>query len=350
MGRFSGSIAVAAALALLAADAQAQAPQVGISVGGRAQFQFSTSSIGEDELLEPPASSNFETRRIRLRIDLDIGDWITARIQPDFAMGNLRLADAYVDFALSDYFDFKVGQFKRPFSLIELTSSTVFPTIERGVRIRGLGSYIGGVPGEQYEILGESGYVGRDIGASLRGGTDRFGWEVGVFNGQGPDASDANDEKSVATRITASPIEDAPLTIGAGFVHQDGVVEDGQAFEVDLEWGGFRQPGVHLMAEAAFGDDRLATSGASFSAVQGILSWFTPLNGPRFDGLELVGRASWGDPNDEIEGDDGVLLTPGITLYVFGRNRIMGNWDIYLPAADALETQHALRAQAQVYF
>ena len=351
MGRFSVSVwGVAATFALTASNVYAQRPEIAVSVGGRAMYQFSTTSLGEDELAEPPASSNFEMRRVRLRLDVDVGDWISARIQPDFAMGNLRMADAYVDFALSDYFAFKVGQFRRSFSLLELTSSTIFPTIERGVRIRGLSDYVAGVVGEQYEILNESGYIGRDLGASLRGGTDRFGWEIGVFNGEGSDAADSNDEKSVATRITASPIADAPLTIGAGFVHQDGIVEDGQAFEVDLEWGGFRQPGVHLMAEAAFGDDRAATTDASFSGVQGILSWFTPLSGPRFDGLELVGRASWGDPNDEVEGDDGVLLTPGINLYVTGRNRVRANWDVYLPGADALQTQHAFRAQAEVYF
>lgn len=335
----------------VAAQTQAQAPQVTVSVGGRAQFQYSTTSIGAEELgEEAPASSTFETRRIRLRLDLEVGDWITARIQPDFAQGDLRLADAYVDFALSDYFGFRVGQFKRPFSLLELTSSTVFPTIERGVRIAGLDGYLGGVPGEHYEVLGESGYVGRDLGASLRGGTERFDWELGVFNGEGVDERDVNGDKTFATRVTVAPAAEVPLRVGAGAVRRDTPDEDGWAYEADAEWGAFRRPGLHLLAEAAFGDDLTGIADARFTGVQGILSWFEPLSGRRFDGVELVGRASWADPNDDLDEDDGVLLTPGLNLYVFGRNRIMVNWDVYLPAADALETQNAFRAQAQVYF
>ncbi len=322
-----------------------------MSVGGRAQLQYSTTSVGEDELgAEAPASSTFETRRIRLRLDLTVGDWITARIQPDFAQGDLRLADAYVDFALSDYFAFKVGQFKRPFSLIELTSSTIIPTIERGVRIAGLSDYVGGVPGELYEVLAESGYVGRDLGAALRGGTERFDWELGVFNGEGVDARDVNDDKTVAARVSVAPSASAPLRLAAAAVRRDTPGEDGWAYEADAEWGAFRRPGVHLLAEVAFGDDLVSASAARFSGVQGIVSWFTPLSGPRFDGVELVGRASWADPDDDLDDDDGVLLTPGLNLYVFGRNRLMLNWDVYLPAADALDAQNAFRAQAQVYF
>lgn len=331
--------------------AQAQAPEVTVKVGGRAQVQYSTTSLGEEELgADAPASNTFELRRLRLRLDLTFGDWVTARIQPDFAQGDLKVADAWINFALSDYLDFKVGQFNRSFSRLQLTSSTVFPTIERGVRIAGLDDYLGGVPGEEYELLAESGYASRDIGAALRGGTERFGWEVGVFNGQGADERDVNDGKSVATRVTVGPFAAAPLQLGVGAVRRDLTDEDAWAYEADAEWGEFRSPGLHMLAEAMFGDNLASAPGARFTGVQGILSWFTPLGGPRFDGLELVGRASWGDPDNDVDEDDGVLLTPGLSLYVFGRNRLMANWDVYLPAAEALDTQQSFRAQAQVYF
>jgi len=351
MMRCSGVVGAVTVAFAVASAAQAQQPDVTVSLGGRAQIQYSTTSIGEAELaVDPPPSSTFETRRIRLRVDLEVGDWISARIQPDFAQGDLRLADAYVDFALSDYLGLMVGQFKRSFSLIELTSSTVFPAIERGVRIAGLDDYLAGRPGEHYEVLAASGYVGRDLGASLRGGTDRFDWEVGVFNGEGFDARDVNDDKTIASRVSLAPAADAPFRLGAGVVRRDTPGEDGWAYEFDAEWGAFRRPGLHLIAETAFGDDLSATSDGRFTGVQGILSWFTPLTSRRLDGVEFVGRASWGDPNGDAADDEGVLLTPGLNLYVFGRNRIMANWDVYLPAADALETQNAFRAQAQVYF
>ena len=335
-----------------AAEARAQQrPTVTVELGGRAQFQYSTTSIGEEELGEDaPASNTFEARRVRLRVDLDIGDWITARIQPDIAQGNLRVADAYIDFGLSDYLNLKVGQFKRSFSRIELTSSTVIPTIERGVRIGGLDDYLGMVPGEHYEILGESGYVGRDLGASLRGGTDRFGWELGVFNGEGADSRDVNDDKTAAARFTVTPAAGTPLELAAGVQRRDTPGENGWAYEFDAEWGALGSPGVHLLAEAAFGDDLTSPTDASFTGVHGILSWYGALSGQRFQGLEVVGRASWGDPNGDLDDDEGLLLTPGLNLYVFGRNRIMANWDVYLPSGDAFEAQNAFRAQAQIYF
>lgn len=352
MDRLAAVAAAFSALILAATAAQAQQrPGVTVSLGGRAQLQYGTTSIGEEELGEAaPASNTFEARRVRLRVDLDVGDWITARIQPDFAQGDLRLADAWIDFGMSDYLSFKVGQFRRSFSLIELTSSSTLPTIERGVRIAGLDDYVDGVPGEHYAVLAASGYVGRDLGASLRGGTERFGWEVGVFNGEGADERDVNDEKTVAGRLGVSPSADLPLRLAAATIRRDTPGENGWAYEVDAEWGAFGSPGIHLLAEAAFGDDLTSATDARFSGVQGILSWLAPLPGDRFEALELVGRASWADPNDDVDEDDGLLLTPGVNLYVFGRNRIMAGWDLYLPAADALEAQNGFRAQAQVYF
>lgn len=352
MHRLAAGLAALSSLFLAASGAQAQQrPGVAVSLGGRAQLQYGTTSIGEEELgADAPASNTFEARRIRLRVDLDVGDWITARIQPDFAQGDLRLADAWIDFGLSDYLNFKVGQFRRSFSLIELTSSSTLPTIERGVRIAGLDDYVGGVPGELYAVLDASGYVGRDLGASLRGGTQRFDWELGVFNGEGADERDVNGEKTVAGRISVAPAADAPLRLAAALTRRDTPGEDGWAYEVDAEWGEFGTPGVHLLAEAAIGDDLTSATDARFSGAQAILSWLGRLSGDRFEAVELVGRASWADPNDDVEGDDGLLLTPGVNLYVFGRNRIMAGWDVYLPAGDALETQNGFRAQAQVYF
>jgi hypothetical protein len=344
-----------AGLALLlmpATEVAAQEPEVSVRLGGRAQFQFNTTSVGEEDLApsdEAPAASTFETRRVRLRVDIGVDDWIRARIQPDVAQGSLRLADAWVDFELSDYLNLKVGQFKRSFSLLELTSSTVFPVIERGARIRGLDDAVGAV-GEHQTVLGESGYVGRDIGASVRGGTDRFGWELGLFNGEGADSRDVNDDKTIASRFTVVPSAGDPLRVGAGLTRRDTDLEDGWAFEADAEWGRFRDQGLHVLAEVAFGDDLTSTADDSFSGFQGIVSWFEPVEGRRFDGVEVAGRVSWADPNDAIEDDEGILLTPGVNLYVFGRNRIMANWDFYLPSAGALDAQNAFRAQAQVYF
>src|SRR5690606_26211053 len=113
-------------------------------VGGQVQIQFSTTSVDEEDVfpfIDPDddlASSTFETRRIRLSVEVAIADWITGRIQPDFALGDFELADAWLNLELDEAAQIRIGQFKKPCSLLFLTSSSLILPIERGLRIRGL--------------------------------------------------------------------------------------------------------------------------------------------------------------------------------------------------------------------
>lgn len=345
-------------LALGAPAAAQERPAVSVELTGRGQFQFSTSSVEEEVVGEEVVASQFEERRIRIGVNVAVGEWVSAKLEPDFAGGRVRLADAYIGLELDPAAQLRVGKLKRPFSLIELASSTRVLPIERGVRIRGLEELIAEqgpegavIPGEEYAILDELGYAGRDIGAALDGDIGRFGYEVGIFNGTGTDTGDENDAKTYGGRLTFSPSASLPLTFGGSALALDRVVDDASehatAFEVDVEYGRYNTAGLHLMAEAVFGD---GLGAASMAGVQGIAAWFIPLGSPRFEGLELVGRASWGDPSDQVEGDEGLLLTPGMNLYILGRNRLMLNWDVYLPAEQAIDGASALRAQANVYF
>src|SRR5690606_32516091 len=158
---------------------------VDLRLSGRVQVQYNTTSIDEDDVAsdfddEIPFSV-FETRRVRFSLEAEIDDWITGKLEPDFALGKLSLKDAWINLGFDPRFELRIGQFKKPFSLIELTSSTKIPTIERGVRIRGLAEAFepvrradGGqlltdfdgdpVFGEEYEMLDALGYVGHDIG------------------------------------------------------------------------------------------------------------------------------------------------------------------------------------------
>lgn len=329
---------------------------VAVELTGRAQVQFSTSSVDDDEAEAEVVGSSFETRRVRFGAEVTVDDWLFGKIEPEFAGGELRLADAYVALELHPAATLRVGHFKRPFSLLELTSSTRLLPIERGVRIRGLDELLearaaGGPAGEHYEILSELGYVGRDVGASLAGRVGRFGYEAGVFNGRGTAGADDNDAKTFAGRLTLAPFA-APLVLGAAVAGIEGEVdaeqERGTAYGFDLEYGRYNAPGLHLLGEIAFGEH---LGGAEeFLGAQGTAAWFFALESARLEGLELVGRASWGDPVRDLSDDEGLLLTPGINLYVQGRNRLMLNWDVYLPVASGIDTVHALRAQLALAF
>lgn len=382
--RFVVGMALLAASGLLAGPAQAQtieAGEVKLKLLGRVQAQFSTTSVDEAELIaagHTPAaaipSSTFETRRIRFGAEVTFRDWLTGKLESEMGMGRLAIRDAYLNMAFDPRLQLRVGQFKKPFSLLQLTSSSVWPMIERGVRIRGLGvslfqqdSVAGGAPvlqtlgalpvlGEEQDLLDVFLYQNFDLGATIHGKFGQFGYTAGVFNGQGWDRAADTDGKSYAGRVTYTLSSELPVTLGAAAsyrqfrVDNDPVIQtrDGAAFEADVEVGAFRREGIHFLGEVVVGDN-LANSDEQFLGAQGILSYFHPLSGKKLEGLEFAGRASYGDPRRDVEADQGMLLTPGVNLYFFGRNRLMFNWDVFL-TSDRFENENALRAQAQFYF
>lgn len=348
--------------------AHAQTPPVSVDVGGRVQFQWNSTSVDDDELGGPAASSTFETRRVRLAADIRIGDWIRGFIEPEYALGSVSLRQAWMSLELDPALVLRAGQFKKPFSVINLTSSTAHPMIERGVRIRGLEEALAGASegelsevrgdlliGEQHALLDVQGYIGYDLGATLEGRLGSLGWAAGVFNGNGPDVRDENDAKSLAARLSWDMDVGAPLTLGAAWSRRelrwptdvDADTRTGDAFEVDAELGGLRE-GWWLLAELSSGTN-LATE-ERFLGAQGVLARFFATSGARIEGIEPMARVSFGDPDDSIDGDAGMLVTPGINLYFVGRNRLMFNWDVFVPESDRFDTQHAGRAQINLYF
>lgn len=371
MGRglpaFAGLLLV---MGTLASPLRAQsARDVEISLTGRLQYQFNTTSVDEADLGENIAASTFETRRVRFGVNLSYDEWLTALIEPEYALARLQLRQAWINLGIDPRFELQFGQFKKPFSIWQLTSSTTHPMIERAVRIRGLYDLYGAIDdaaatplldrldgevvvGEEQDMLERMGYSSYDMGAVAHGELGRFEYTAGVFNGTGADTRDDTDGKGFAARVSMRLPTEAPFSLGAGVSRQEISVGDeetseGTAFEVDAVYGAFRRPGLYVLAEAVTGTNLAVDE--RFRAAQGLVSWFARTRG-RIEGFEPLGRLSWGDPNDEIEGDEGLLLTPGFNVYFVGRTRLMLNWDVFVPADDRFDTVHALRAQAQVAF
>jgi len=350
---------VMAALLLLL-DAQAAAAQVAVDttgpvklwLTGRGQFQFNTTTIDGEPY------STFETRRVRLGAEVEIDGWIEGMVEADFAQGSLAVKDAWIDLGFHPSFRVQAGQFKKPFSRLELfSSSRIFP-IERGVRLRGAD-----VMAEHHALLDENLYLSREIGAQVHGALGPVDYAVGVFNGTGADERDENDAKSYAGRLNLRPSSAVPFEIGAAVSHRETVDPldpneslSGTAFEADVLWGGFRHPGLNLMAEFMIGDNILLDE--RMMGAQGILTWFAPTGRTRIEGIEPLVRLSWGDPNTELDDDAGILLTPGINVYFHGRNRFMLNWDLFALQPDyelfavggGVGSANSVRAQLNVYF
>jgi Phosphate-selective porin O and P len=374
--RRSAMTIVAGALVLGAGAplAAQNAANVEVRWTGRVQVQFNTSSVGDDEVEVPVSSAAFETRRVRLAAEVTLRDWIFGIVEADYAQGNVGLRKAYMDLLLDDAFALRIGHAKRPFSRIFLTSSLDVLPIERGLRIRGVpdayaradaeqpAPVLGpaGIMGDAFALLEALGHADYEIGASVHGALGALQYEVGAYNGTGQERRDTNDAKAFAGRATYA-LEDTPLSLGAGVSYQEVGIGDesdgGTAYLVDAEWGRFRAPGLHVIVEGVTGENHFVDE--SFAGVQGWIAWFHGLGGRaatrstssrRLEGVEFVGRASWGDPNTSVDDDAGMLLTPGVNLYLFDRNRLSLNWDVFVPGGDRFETEHAVRAQAQFAF
>ena len=357
---------------MTAAPVRAQETQIRVS--GRVQVQYNTTAVDESDMGDEAASvasSTFETRRVRLAVRLTIDEWITGSLEPEYALGQLALRQVWINLGFDPGFEVRIGQFKKPFSAILLMSSLETASIERGLRIRELGAAYAftdasagervlgswsGEPvlGEEQTLLDMFGYMGYELGASAHGSVGRFEYDIGVFNGSGPDARDDNDGKSYAGRVVWRAPTALPVAVGAGMSYHEVstatsvAVSDGTAYEIDFELGTFRRAGLHVLGEATTGTNMAVDE--SFVAVQAMLGFFHPLAGDRVDGVEPSLRLSWGDPNSEIADDAGILVTPGLNLYFAGRNRLQVNWDVYIPQGERFDTKHALRAQAQVAF
>ena len=371
---------IALLLVAFAAPIGAQTPNIKVQPIARMQAQFNTTSVDEVALILAGKtttgfpSSTFELRRVRFGAEVTFNEWIFGKFESDLAMGRIQMREMYINLGFTQGFQLRVGQFKRQFSLIELTSETVLPVIERGVRIRGLpeslflaDSLAGGPPvltvfranpvaGEEFEILTQFGHVSYDLGAAIRGKLGQFTYDLGAFNGEGSDRLDSNDAKSFAGRLTFTLKTELPVTLGTALSYRETRTilrpvpenRDAAAYSVDLDIGAFRRPGIRLLGEVAIGDN-LAVDDDFFGA-QGIASYFIPIKESRVEGLEIAGRVSYGDPRKDVDEDEGMLLTPGFNVYFLGRNRLMINWDIYQTKGDRLPNENALRMQAQLYY
>jgi hypothetical protein len=352
------TLVLAAASASPAPAQSIRAGELELDLTGRVQFQFNSTSVDGDDVAAPPAATAFETRRIRFGTNFRYGEWITGKVEADFAGSGAVLADGYVDLAVAGPLHVRAGQFKTPFGVFELESSTRIRTIERGLRIRGLTDVVG-VPGETQWLLGAAGHLGRQIGVVVHGEAGTLGYEAGVFNGEGANVRETEGSKAFAGRLTYGVLPS--LVLGAAVSDQPTGLFDGadgaaevrsRAVEVDASWGSFRAEGLHARAEWMLGENPLAGpvgTPATMTGVHALVSWFQPRAG-RVEGIEPVLRLSWADPDTGADGDDGMLVTPGLNLYFNGRNRLMVNGDVYLPGQDALDPELALVAQLQVYF
>jgi hypothetical protein len=319
-----------------------------ITVGGRLQAQYSTSSVDT-------ARSQFFFRRARIQLDMVVNDFFDGRLEYDFAANRSGLQDAYGRLNFDPAFALSIGQFKRSFSEHELASSTELPNIERE----------GTIPGERCPGVGgvcsfsrltqQLQFDGRDIGLRAEGTLgDVVTYRVSVTNGQGTNASDVNDTKSTSGRVELALADEVTLgAFGALHDYPDPIpaVDDSDfapAFGADLEIGAFRGP-FHLIAGAVTGNNWRIDADTDFLAAQALATAYLEVGERGIAGIEPMFRVSWADPNTDVDEDAGLLLTPGLFWYFQGRNGLDFNLDYYTPPGDR-DSEWSFKTQLFFYF
>jgi hypothetical protein len=350
-------IALASSLALPSASALAQAPT--IQVQGRIQVQYRASSGDSSSNYNTTVVSNgFEVRRLRIQTNVRFGDNMTLSIQPSFEMGALRMRDAFLRVGLTPQFGVTLGQEKSPFQRYELITSNTLPSIERGVRILRLSGKEG-----LNDLLSNNGYASHDLGAFVdyAASANRVTLKLGVQNGSRESATDVNDAKSFfgrATAVVLTNADDQPvLQVGGSFGSRDRAIcsvctgtiayfadssKKTTAFGFDLEYGGFR-PGLHLIADFATGDNVPAALRINTGRNTANVRNSSDTNVVTFRGVSLIGayrimtagadtrvvkmiepalRVDATDPNTNVDGDGGLLITPVLNVY-FGNTVVL---------------------------
>lgn len=319
-----------------------------IRLGGRLHAQYAASSVAE-------VNNDFFLRRARFTADLTVSDFFAARVQPEFAGGTAALQDAYITLAPSESFEISMGQFKRGFDLFELSSSTDLSIIERDGRVEGVGGCAGVGGACSYSRLTEKlDFAGRDQGLRLEASRGAVGFVATLTNGTGINVADENDAKSFSGRVTFDVVPG--VTLG-GQVGVHDYVDPGDenasavAWAADVEFGGWRD-GIHFQAAVVGGDNwkvlRASGEEAAFTAAQAVLSYYRSLDAGRFAGVEPLARVSWADPDGDAADDAALIFTPGLMLYVTGKNKIGFNVDVFAPQAG--DTEYSFKIQSFIYF
>lgn len=332
----------------LSAQAEINARDAQIRFGGRLHSQFATSSADGGKV------TDFFTRRARLTIDVRVTPLLDARVQPDFGGGKLDLKDAYFRLNFDRAFRLSMGQFKRAFDIFQLDSSTDIVVVERTGRIDGVDGCAG--PGGVCTLsrfTEKLGYSDRDIGVKLDGSLgERISYMATLTNGTGTPGADENSVKSVAARLSLGLTDEVTLS-GNVSTHDylDGKTQTAAAYGMDLEIGGFRSD-THLQLGFVSGRnwliERSRRGVPRFLTWQGIASHYVALEGYRLVGIEPMARVSWGDPDRGAPADTGMVVTPGLFLYVKGKNRIGVNLDIYDHGPDSM--QYSFKLQTYLYY
>ena len=211
---------ILALMALTAVSASAQKKQtielpswlsnVKLSGYGMTQYQYSGQKDAE--------SNSFNIRMARIALEGRIAGDFYWKTQIQFngntsTLGSSpRMVDLFAEWQKYEYFKVKIGQFKNPF-----TFENPMHPIDQG--FMGYSQNVSKLAGFS-DRAGEHASNGRDIGLQFQGdflknanGRNLLHYQIGVFNGQGINTKDVDNQKNVIGGVWVMPV--SGMRIGA---------------------------------------------------------------------------------------------------------------------------------------
>lgn len=282
----------------------------------------------EDEFEKQDIENKFSIRRARLKISWRPKKWLTAVLKlggfQEIDFGISLLQDAYIHVSPFRFLEIRVGQFKKPFSRLELRSSGKLRVYNRGE-----GNSL---------IVEDLLYGSRDLGIQFSGRivpSVKLDYEIGVFNGSGPDISEDGNSKDIAARLKIAPLSWFDFGVNGSFkFFEEDDLDEGEdksawatSADVTFKVAGFRAyvEGIVALDHEYLGRSTVVTDKAPhiFNLV-GILSYKRAVSSGKFGiSLEPVFKVELLDPNAKIEKDHVLVYNPGFNTYIGEYLRLM---------------------------
>jgi len=216
---------------------------------------------------------------------------------------------------LNDYADISIGQFKIPVSLEGSGSAAKLYFPERALISRKYGDR-------------------RDIGVKAEKKFEKFGYMLGLYNGEGQNKLDSNDQKDLSLRLEVYPIKDVTLAV----VGYTGLTERTEIGTKDRVEGDVKleKHNVLLQAEYIRGWDMTGTPAAP-KRIQG-QGFYVMAGYTFFDKLQPVLRIGSLDPEIGHDEHGAAAVDPNdeTTTYELGANYYFKGNDAKLQLAGGL--------------
>ena len=212
------ALLLAQSLTVGAQEKKSWISNVKLSGYGMVQYQYNGNESTAADEHGTNKSNSFNLRLARFTLDGRILEDFYWKAQVQFngnssTLGSSpRVVDLFAEWQKLDFFKIKVGQFKRPF-----TFENPMHPIDQG--FMSYSQNISALAGFS-DRAGAQASNGRDIGIQLQGdflknknGRDLLHYQVGVFNGQGINVSDVDQQKDLIGGMWFMPIKG--MRIGA---------------------------------------------------------------------------------------------------------------------------------------